>query len=252
MNIITNREILEKFIYGNDDLERLEDISDKFNIFIALNLKDREASHSSILCWLMNPNESHGMGDYFLKVFIKKCSVIAGLLGIEAPSIIDIDSWDLSNSEVLKEWRNIDILIKCSSDNHKLVCCIENKIYSKEHGNQLQRYRDTILREFPAYTKLFVYLTIEGEHPSDQSEYIPFSYADVKLSIEQLLEKKTEKVSPEIVTLISHYKEMLGRYIVEDSEIQELCQKIYKTHRRALDLIFEYKPDKQLITRRIF
>ena len=33
---------------------------------------------------------------------------------------------------------------------------------------------------------------------------------------------------------------------MEDSEVQEICRKIYKSHKRALDLIFEYKPDKQL------
>ena len=33
---------------------------------------------------------------------------------------------------------------------------------------------------------------------------------------------------------------------MEDSEIQDICRHIYKRHKRALDLIFEYKPDKQL------
>ena len=30
---------------------------------------------------------------------------------------------------------------------------------------------------------------------------------------------------------------------MENSEIQEICKKIYKKHKKALDLIFEYKPD---------
>ena len=33
---------------------------------------------------------------------------------------------------------------------------------------------------------------------------------------------------------------------MENSEIQEICKKIYKKHKKALDLIFEYKPDKIL------
>jgi len=33
---------------------------------------------------------------------------------------------------------------------------------------------------------------------------------------------------------------------MEDSEVQNICRRIYKRHKQALDLIFEYKPDKQL------
>ncbi|MDQ1317186.1 MAG: hypothetical protein QG588_837, partial [Candidatus Poribacteria bacterium] len=32
---------------------------------------------------------------------------------------------------------------------------------------------------------------------------------------------------------------------MQDSEIQEICKRIYKRHKKALDLIFKYKPDKQ-------
>jgi len=32
---------------------------------------------------------------------------------------------------------------------------------------------------------------------------------------------------------------------VEDSEVQELCRRIYSNHRLALDLIFEHRPDRQ-------
>jgi len=33
---------------------------------------------------------------------------------------------------------------------------------------------------------------------------------------------------------------------MEDSEIQTICRSIYKKHKRALDLIFEYKLDRQM------
>ena len=32
---------------------------------------------------------------------------------------------------------------------------------------------------------------------------------------------------------------------MSDSEIAELCRRIYQKHRRALDLIFEHRPDRQ-------
>jgi hypothetical protein len=37
---------------------------------------------------------------------------------------------------------------------------------------------------------------------------------------------------------------MVRRHIVEDSEIQQLCRAIYAKHQKALDLIFEHRPDR--------
>lgn len=243
MNSKPEKEILEEFIHENAELEQLEEIVDEFNIFTALDIVNSEIRHSNFLSWLMNPNESHGLGDYFLTSFLKKISFKASSLGIEGPPIFDIDSWNLDDAEILREWRNIDILIRC--DNQKFVCVIENKIYSKEHSEQLQRYKDTIKKEYPDHKKSFVYLTVEGDIPSE-SEYIPLSYSEIVPLVEHLIDSKKDKLGSEILAFISHYKEMLLRYIMKDSEIQEICRKIYKRHKKALDLIFEYRPDKLL------
>jgi len=37
---------------------------------------------------------------------------------------------------------------------------------------------------------------------------------------------------------------MVRRHIVENSEIQEICRRIYEKHKRALDVIFEHRPDR--------
>jgi len=42
-----------------------------------------------------------------------------------------------------------------------------------------------------------------------------------------------------------HYAEMLRRHIMADSKIQQLCQSIYRKHQKALDLIYEHRPDRQ-------
>lgn len=39
---------------------------------------------------------------------------------------------------------------------------------------------------------------------------------------------------------------MLERHIISDSHIAELCRKIYSTHKKAIDLIIEHRPDVQL------
>ncbi len=236
-------EVLEEFIHDNEDLERLEEITEDFNIFTALGIVDIEVRHSTFLSWLMDPSESHGLGDYFLAAFLRKAVFRASSLGIESPSVFDIDSWHFDSAEVLREYRRIDIFIR--SEEHKFVCVIENKIRSGEHGNQLQRYRETVENEYPDYRKLFIYLTVNGDIPSDDSYYISLSYEDVLPLIDRLIESKSDKVGSEILTFVSHYRDMLRRYVMEDSEIQAICRRIYKRHRKALDLVFEYRPDKQ-------
>jgi hypothetical protein len=237
------KEILEEFIHDNRELEQLEEIIDEFNIFTSLDIVNNEIRHSNFLSWLMRPNESHGLGDYFLSFFLKRISFKASSLGIEGPSIFDVDSWSFDDAEILREWRNIDILIKC--DNLNFICVIENKIYAKEHSNQLQRYKDIVQKEYPNYNKLFVFLSAEGDIPSE-SDYIPLDYDEIIKLIEHIIDNKKDKIGSELLAFISHYKEMLRRYVMKDSEIQEICRKIYKSHKKALDLIFEYKPDKLL------
>ena len=236
----SDKDLLEKFIINNKSLERLENIVDDFNIFTSLNLINNEIRHSNFLSWIINPKENHNLKDYFLSSLLKVISMRASSLGINAPSIFDIDNWSFMETEVLREWRNIDILIK--DDNHKLICVLENKIYSKEHSGQLRRYKEIVEEEYPNYQKIFVYLTIEGDEASED-DYLSINYHDIIKIISHIIENKSTSIGQEVLIFISHYREMFRRYIMENSEIQEICRKIYKKHKKALDLIFEYKPD---------
>ena len=236
----SDKDLLEEFIINNENLEHLEDIVNDFNIFTSLNLINNEIRHSNFLSWIMNPKENHNLKDYFLSSLLKIISMRASSSGINAPSIFDIDNWSFIETEILREWRNIDILIK--DDNHKLICVIENKIYSKEHSSQLRRYKEIVEEEYPNYQKMFVYLTIEGDEASED-EYLSINYHDIIKIITHIIDNKSASIGEKILIFISHYREMFRRYIMENSEIQEICRKIYNRHKKALDLIFEYKPD---------
>ena len=122
MNSNSEKKCLEDFIHHNSDLGIIEDIAAEFNIFSALNIVNKETKHSNFLSWLMDPNESHGLGDTFLLSFLKEVSYKASSCNppIEGPSIFDVDNWHFDDAEILREWKNIDILIK--SDNEKFVC----------------------------------------------------------------------------------------------------------------------------------
>ena len=141
------KKALERFVYDNLDLERLEAILDDFNPFQAMRWTRQEARHSAFLRWLLDPQETHGLGSYFLRTFIKRIAHRSAGLHPKVPSVFDVDSWSLNHTEVLQEWNNIDLFIKDDFD--KFVLVVENKVDSTEHSNQLQRYRSLVEREFP-------------------------------------------------------------------------------------------------------
>ena len=79
------------------------------------------------LAWLLNPNESHNLRDTFLKHFLLDISV-------------EFDTLNFQDFEIRREWKNIDLLIITNG----FAVCIENKVDSQEHSNQLVRYKEII------------------------------------------------------------------------------------------------------------
>lgn len=236
-----NIDALEDLIIDNPDLERLEELLAQFNIFEVLGAVNQEVRHSDFLSYLLNPQETHGLGDYFVRKFLQS-TIKKGELEGEAITGIDLAIWDLSGFEVRREWQSIDLLLV--SEDLSLVIIIENKVGSGEHSNQLQRYYDIIEREFPTWKHLGVYLTPEGDFPSDD-HYLPISYQAVCEIIEGIIEGRGTSLGPDVLTLMKHYTKMLRRHIVSGSELEQLCHRIYKKHQKALDLIYEYRPDLQ-------
>jgi hypothetical protein len=169
---VTNQELaseLERLVLDNPDLERLEAIVNTFNPFVAMRWTRQEVKHSTFLSWLLNPRETHGLGSYCLRMFLKRVARYS-LPSSATPSVIEIDSWILDSAVVTAEWRGVDILVQ--DDVNRFVAVFENKIDSGEHSNQLRRYRADVEAHFPQHKKLFSYLTIEGDPPTDEG-YIP-------------------------------------------------------------------------------
>lgn len=205
----TDLQSLREFIYHNPELDRLEGILDNFNIFRALGIVDYELRHSRFLAWLLDPQENHGLSDHFLKSFLKAITYKAEsfpVIDSDAVTLFDIDSWSLEDAEVLHEWRNIDILIK--SDAHRFLCLIENKLWSTEHDDQLERYRRIVESEFGEFRRLFVYLTVEGDRPSD-GDYLTLTHKDVVELIEVQLLRREKQLGPDVATFMTHYAQAI-------------------------------------------
>ena len=233
----------------SEDLAELNAKSDnKFNIFQALKLQNNEVKHSNFLGWLLTPFESHNLMDCFLKELLK-------IALQNDTSLVDIILSDLTDAKVTLEkmandGRRMDIFIE--SPRNKLVCVIENKVWSGEGCNQLEDYRDFILNHdnYKDYKhKIFLFLTpYKYSICEDYKGYIRINYGDILKAINNLMKQYGCLLDDDVKIFIEHYKKMVERNIMgeTDKEIIDLCRKIYRENKSAIDLIIEnndYKAD---------
>jgi hypothetical protein len=226
---------LERFVVENDELLQLEQLIGRFNIFDSLGIVRTEIRHSNFLAWLLDPNESHGQGSLFLN------AILMDLLRQSPPALrpfspIQLDGAEMRGVQVRREFHGIDILIECEEP--KFVFAIENKVYSGEHSDQLGRYQKTVKELFGDVPAQFVYLTREGEEPSHK-DWTTYTYRDIHQVLSRVRRANEGSVGGDVLTFLNHYLNMIGSRFMDDPEIDELCQTIYKNHRRAIDLIIE-------------
>lgn len=239
MNV--DRQDLENFVLNNPELERLEGLLEEFNIFEVLGAVNVELRHSEFLAYLLNPNQNHGLGDHFVRRFLQR-AVAAHPFEKQGLSAIDLDVLDFEDLVVMREWGNIDILLL--NEIEEFVVIIENKIGSIEHSNQLARYYQQVERQHPGQKILALYLTPDGDDPSDD-RYLPVSYQLLSDLLAQAISNRASTIGSEVLTLMEHYVKMLRRHILSSSELDKLAKKIYHKHQKALDFIFEHRPDIQ-------
>ena len=237
-------ELLQNFLIDNPELDLLEELTDQFNIFEVLGAVRVELRHSDFLAYLLNPNQNHGLGSSFLRRLLEGVLLDSGTTQEIRP--IDLELWDLDDIEIRREWQNIDIFLL--DDTHKFVVIIENKIKSGESPNQLNEYLQKVRHQFFGYKILPIFLTPDGATPSIES-YLAVSYQTVCEILERTINRRKSTLGSEVFMTVQHYTQMLRRYIMDESEISELCRSIYRKHQRALDMIYEYRPDLQGIIR---
>lgn len=102
------------------------------------NYATSELSQDAFLCWLLSyAQEKKYSGD---DAKLKKCAqslIKVFLLGQKGIFEKDLIEKDLIVKKIEKQWKYIDVLVTLESDK-KII--IEDKTYTTDHDNQLQRY----------------------------------------------------------------------------------------------------------------
>ena len=224
-------------ILKDEDFDKLDLGLKNPNIFQILKITNKEIRHSNFLSWLLDPSQSHKLGDIFLKRFLREVFSSEKFSQIDQ---IDVEGMDLSKVEIEREWKNIDILIKLND----VVVCIENKVFSKEHSNQLTRYRKTVESHFTNYKKTFVYLSPDGDEPENEVEYYePMSYEFIVETLERIVSVYGESLNQQVNNYIKDYIITIKRNLMGTDKLTEMSKQIYSNHRELFDFIYDHKPD---------
>ncbi|MDK1492465.1 PD-(D/E)XK nuclease family protein [Sinorhizobium sp. 7-81] len=137
---------LEDLFVNNRDLQRVAAYLNRFNPIRTMRMDGMEIRHSSILAWLLDPRETHGLSDRFLRGFL--CEAMRGQSALGSPTALEIAQADLRDAEVRREWQQIDIFVLLPRLNWAFV--IENKFHSSQHEGQLAKYAERVKSIFEA------------------------------------------------------------------------------------------------------
>lgn len=135
------------------------------------NFATSELSQDAFLCWLLtwSQEDKKALNSHLHKVstdFIELCLTKGS---ITLPSTIQ-------QLEIIKQLGCIDVLCII---NKSIYIIIEDKCGTKEHGNQLQRYKSFILNEYNTKEESLALIYIQTRDQGDYSPVIQSGYSPI-------------------------------------------------------------------------
>jgi hypothetical protein len=225
MNTFRLKHLLDQVKSLNDRYKKINELTgENFNVFRILKLESSEVRmHSAFLAELLNPNGSHGQRDTFLKLFLKSFCFKNNPIDSESCKV-EVEKHTGFIREDGTEGGRIDIVI---TDNHNHQIIIENKIYAGDQANQLYRY----YRYSPKAD--LIYLTLEGNEPSDLSKNelsigIDFKCYSYAYHITEWLEecRKEVAVLPIIRESITQYLNLI-KYLTNQTLNDTMAEELH-------------------------
>ncbi|MDE6586299.1 MAG: PD-(D/E)XK nuclease family protein [Clostridia bacterium] len=259
---MTNEQAKKYLLALRDKLNEIKYTENRgINVFKATGMQTQEIKHSAFLAWLLNPSNPHGLDSEPLKKFLErlfnypneKNAVLSNVAILKNSGIDKIE--DLNNfaedTELIVETEKtlngtdsrMDLFFQ--SQKTKTVLVIENKVFASTHDNQLSRYEEK-LKDFCGWKKIFIYLTPNGDIPTEDGEYknkwCVFSYKAVLLIIGELMKTLPKsKDAAKLKLLLEDYSELVETDILkENKELRDLCKLIRREHKEALEILMNY------------
>ena len=187
--------------YHRDSLQR------EFNTFDVLRYADYEIRHSNVLAWLLQPAETHGLGDRFLRWFVNHLNKqLKAAKGTPLPPV----NLEAANIRVERELDYVDITIFFKKK--QCLVAIENKTgpASSDHFVQVKRYHEMLRDKYKSHTLKSVLLTTLPTESGDSSDIVQVDWKSIHKAIGSLQEKG--KFHPgNVEAFVRQYRELLER-----------------------------------------
>lgn len=187
---------------------------DGINFLEVFGIKAKETPQSRFLSWLLNPDESHGLGESFLTAFMDQVQLVC-----QREESLDL-SGVIITREKSGETGTPDIVIEGTN----FICVIENKIFAQEGNDQTGRYA----REWRPIAEarnldepFLIFLTPIGTDP--QSPYFrAMTYSSLLDSLEQAKSVTTGAAN----FMIDQFIWNLRKNILKETAAEERCLRI--------------------------
>lgn len=277
------REALERLALNSDELAELNRRQSEINIFEILQVEKTEIRHSNILAWLLDPKESHGLGDSFLRGLIKQ--VIIGLNdrdyaekeyctidsvengGISNDVLNDLDWWiaaDFYKVMVEREREHIDIIVtgkgrvsgEGDSGKDGFMIVIENKVGSKERSKkqkkQTELYYEKLMnpevkrsdeKDYSEFKKRMFVFLSPDGVPAVDPHWAALTYEQIITALESAA--AANEIPQNSALVIGDYIKSISKHITGDPELIDICDKLLDDDKdNALNIILEARKGK--------
>ena len=230
----------------DDSIEELDRATRSLNLFDVFGMARMEIRHSFALAWLLNPLQNPELAPRILRDLMKYALNSNQLNGISVEQKIKILDEGFKTALVWREWNHIDLLV----EGEKAVFCIENKVDSAEHDDQLKQYKERVDSYCETHgNKQPIYLLLspderEAESEEDKKWWIPISYREILGFIERAKEKTT--LPQTSLLMVENYLELLRREFTDMDEQEgkkAIALKFYQEHKDAIKYLFSLIPD---------
>ena len=200
------------------------------NIWRITGIENRENRISKFLAWLLNPKANHSFDDLFLKELVMQSLRTEtgrqyGLNPVEV-LMLDLSEVEVKTEYSFKNKRRCDIVIsvptEANTPNSGFLCCIENKIWSKESENQTIDYYNSSFEDFPDTKyphRIYLFLT-PNDIPPQSEKFIPISYQEVLQALHDV-EQKHQLAETEQF-LVQQFRDNIIRGIAMDQKTRDL------------------------------
>ena len=201
----------------------------KFNPFDVLRYADYEIRHSNVLAWLLQPSESHGLHDKFLRAFVQCLDL--NEVGLDL-------GFSTNNVRVERELDYVDITIFL--DDARFLIAVENKvveIYS-EAAEQLSGYHQMLQKYKGSYTIHSVLMTASSEENAATEPVPHVSWQRVHEIIEGLYPHDFSEEN-DVRRFVRQYLEVVKRFVDQTKPGGDFLKKLLDTRGPTLKRLSE-------------